>query len=275
MKNISTIETSLGELIQVKRLEKSMTLEQLSEIVGIHKGYISKLENGAIKVPGFSKILPISLELGISFQDIVEKYIEINQNPEALLEILMEAISESSPSSLIEKIANKFLESERAATEDSVERLYSFTIGLTDNAYKITLLQIIIAFADSHSVRPFWAKSLFQHYLLKRDDFDKLRKTYEIGKEVLPHARFLSMEEQLTFYYKLGAHAYHLGKYSECIEYCKEVISLDKTDSALKAYATDFISFCYYFIGQFDMAEKYIQMLSKFKFHFLRKRWIL
>lgn len=272
MKNISTIETSLGELIQVKRLEKSMTLEQLSEIVGIHKGYISKLENGAIKVPGFSKILPISLELGISFQDIVEKYIEINQNPEALLEILMEAISESSPSSLIEKIANKFLESERATTEDSVERLYSFTIGLTDNAYKLTLLQIIIAFADSHSVRPFWAKSLFQHYLLKRDDFEKLRKTYEIGKEVLPHARFLSMEEQLTFYYKLGAHAYHLGKYSECIEYCKEVISLDKTDSALKAYATDFISFCYYFIGQFDMAEKYIQMLSKFKFPFIKEK---
>ncbi|WP_374019828.1 helix-turn-helix transcriptional regulator [Paenibacillus thiaminolyticus] len=272
MRNIAIIESSLGELIHFKRLEQSMTLEQLSNIVGIHKGYLSKLENGAIQVPGFRKILAISLGLGISFQDIVEKYIEINPNPEALMEILTEAISQSSPHSLIEQISNKFLESERASTEDSLERLYLFTIGLTDNAYKLTLLQIIIAFADSHSVRPFWAKSLFQYYLLKRDDFEKLRETYEIGKEVLPHARFLSSEEQVTFYYKLGAHAYHLGKYRECIKYCTEVVSLDKTDSALKAYTTDFISFCYYFIGQYDMAEKYIQMLSKFNFPFIQEK---
>ncbi|RJG14919.1 XRE family transcriptional regulator, partial [Paenibacillus thiaminolyticus] len=40
---------SIGELIQSYRHNRDMSLSQLAEMTGLHKGTISKIENGDVK----------------------------------------------------------------------------------------------------------------------------------------------------------------------------------------------------------------------------------
>ena len=73
------------------REARGMSLEQLSELTNLTKGYLSKLENGKIKKPGIENIYKISKALDIKIEHLVfpvgnlktlrkEMYNSINRN---------------------------------------------------------------------------------------------------------------------------------------------------------------------------------------------------
>ncbi|MCY9578740.1 helix-turn-helix transcriptional regulator [Paenibacillus alvei] len=70
MKAAPIIKT-IGELIQDTRRASNMTLTQLSELSGINKGTISRIENGDVKRPEFSTAYPLATALGIPFETLL------------------------------------------------------------------------------------------------------------------------------------------------------------------------------------------------------------
>ncbi|MFD3270344.1 helix-turn-helix domain-containing protein [Paenibacillus dendritiformis] len=92
---------TMGELIHKYRRSQNMTLAQLSDLSGIPKGTISRIENEEVKRPEFGTIQPLASSLGIPFEEVVERYIEIDKRSHSLLEILKSAISRGAEIELI------------------------------------------------------------------------------------------------------------------------------------------------------------------------------
>ncbi len=268
---ISNLTMTLGELIRHKRQQKQMTLAQVAELTGVSKGTISKIENKEIKLRDYKVALDLAAVLDIPIEDVTERYIEVERNPDYLLDALKLAITQSASTELTAKIAAQYLTTNREPTEDSLQTLYEFTSSLQDNSQQLALYQVISKIADDHSVRPLLAMSLLQTYLIQRDNFKKLRESYTKGTDLLHHARFLQTEDQIIYYYKLGAHAYHLGKYRDCIRFFKELETLDTSENPSKAHAICCMAFCYCLIGQYELTEEYIKAANKFNFPFVQE----
>jgi HTH-type transcriptional regulator, competence development regulator len=56
----------LGELIGVAREVKGLTLREMEKISGVSNAYLSQIETGKIKDPGFSTIVRIATALNLS-----------------------------------------------------------------------------------------------------------------------------------------------------------------------------------------------------------------
>ncbi|ATO51419.1 helix-turn-helix transcriptional regulator [Brevibacillus laterosporus] len=69
--------TTLGELIKIKRLELGISLSELGRLSGISKGVLSKIESGETKRPELKTLKPIAEVLSIPYEEIIERYIEI------------------------------------------------------------------------------------------------------------------------------------------------------------------------------------------------------
>ncbi|WP_042228775.1 helix-turn-helix domain-containing protein [Paenibacillus popilliae] len=71
-----TVIKTMGELIQDTRRALDITLTQLSEMSGIPKGTISKIEKGDVKRPEFETIRPLAMVLKIPLETLIDYYIE-------------------------------------------------------------------------------------------------------------------------------------------------------------------------------------------------------
>nr|WP_240463916.1 helix-turn-helix transcriptional regulator [Paenibacillus apiarius] len=236
-----------------------MTLSQLSELTGIHKGTISKIENGDVKRPEFTTVRPLATALKIPFAKLIELYIEIDNRADSLQSILQDVIQETGNEELVYKVGLKFLESPNEDSQILIERLYSFVNGLKDKRIKLSLYMLIINYSRDHGIMPFLAKGLLQAYLIKRDDFSKLEAIYQAGQHIVHYTTFLSNEEALTLHYKLGVHAYNLMKYEECIDLCEYVIKNDNTKSKIKANALYLTGLAYDCLGDHEKWEAFLK----------------
>ena len=62
-------ESQLGQRIKALRKKKEYTLEDLSKIAGLTKGYLSKVENSK-KSPPVSTLIKLGQALGVSISEI-------------------------------------------------------------------------------------------------------------------------------------------------------------------------------------------------------------
>ncbi len=256
---------TLGELIKECREKKGLSLTELSNLAGITKGGLSKIENGETKRPELTTIKSIANVLDIPYQEIIEHYIEVEQRPDALRELLLEVIH-FSDKSLITKVALKVLQSPQEDTYTSLEKLYGFAEGLIDPQVRIILYNNIVKYSRDHGVMSYLAKGLLQKYLIERDDFSRLHETYQSGKYTLHYIDFLSSKERTLFLYKLGVHAYNLMLYNECIELCEQVLVEEEAESRLRADAVGAICNAYFYLEQFDVVETYLDIYKGFSF---------
>lgn len=110
---------------------------------------------------------------------------------------------------MIIKVASACLHSKDMDSMDAMNRLYHFVEQeINGDPLKLALYDLIIR--RGHGINSFVAKALLQKYLMERNDFTKLHATYDSGRYVLHYVDFLSAEERVTLYYKLGVHAYNL-----------------------------------------------------------------
>ncbi|MGG0792881.1 helix-turn-helix transcriptional regulator [Brevibacillus laterosporus] len=75
--SVSLTFTTLGELIKGKRVEIGISLSEVSRMTGISKGVLSKIESGDTKRPELRTLKPIADVLEIPYEEIIERYVEI------------------------------------------------------------------------------------------------------------------------------------------------------------------------------------------------------
>nr|WP_206765787.1 helix-turn-helix transcriptional regulator [Paenibacillus dendritiformis] len=255
---------SLGELIKHYRQKKEISLSKLQEAVGVDKGSLSRIENDEVKRPDFQSILSIAAVLDIPHNDIVEQYIEIGHKPEVLYTILQNELTTLEHPSLIPKIAAKFLESPNEDSLYLIGKLYRDIGSIDNDSIKLSLYDLILDYSRSHGIMPYIAKSMYQRYLIERNDFSRLKESYYSGKYILHYIDFLSQDERIELYYKLGIHAYNLRYYNDSIDHCKRVLVEDRGQSLHKIYALGILRDAHFSIGEYKEAEMYSIQYKQF-----------
>jgi len=263
--------TSIGEVIKRYREQASLTLTQLGNLSGIHKGVLSKIENGETKRPELKTIRAISRVLNIPFAEIIEYYMEVEHRTEVLRELLMEAVSFLNIS-LVRKVAAKFLQSPHEDSMTTLEQLYQIAAAVSPVEMRIELYDVIIHYARRHGIQHFLAKGLLQKYLIDRMDLKKLDESFRSGEEIIHYVDFLPHEDKISFYFKMALHAHNIKKYEKCIEYALAGFAEDTTVSELKERVALAVCNCFILLGDFDSAEKYLLHFERLRYNFITER---
>lgn len=272
MKTASIIKT-IGELIHDTRFASNITITQLSELSGINKSTISRIENGEVKRPDFSTVQPLAAALQIPFETLVDYYVEKEKRSDLLFDILQATILRRSSTELIRKVAAKYLESPNEESLDLTEKLYKHINPIEDTSMKLSLYNLIIEHSRSHGIMPYISKGLYQRYLIERNDFSKLKETYYSGKYILNYIDFLPQHEKIELYYKLGIHALNLKHFQESIEHCKNV--LVHGDSPYKVHAVGVLRDAYFGLGEYKESELYSIQYKQFDYPHIRENTLL
>lgn len=262
----ATIITTIGELIQDTRRSLNMTITQLSELSGVSRGTISRIENGEVKRPEFSSVRPLAMTLNIPFETLVDYYAEIEKRAETLLSIFQTTVRQCEDIDLIRKVATKYLESLNEDSLDLTEKLYQQINSIEDNSIKLSLYNLIIDYSRSHGIMPYIAKGLYKQYLIERYDLSRLKETYYNGKYILNYADFLSQQERIELYYKLGIQAYNLKLYHEGIEHCKKLLALNSAESPYKINALWVLRDANFALGKYEESELYSLQYKQFNY---------
>ena len=267
--NVGTLQfTTIGDIIKKHREQANLSITQLSNLSGVHQGVISKIELGDTKRPELRTIKAISRVLEIPYQKIVAHYIDLEKRVETLKELFLEAVQFANKP-LVSKVAIKLLESPQEDTYNAIEQLYLLTKNLTGTAFQLLLYKIIAQYARERGVPPYVAKSLLQIYLIERQDLKKMEDSFKAGEEILYYVDFLSQEEKITYYFRMGLQAFAIKKYKQCIELCEAGLALETTETELKARAYLAMINSYYFLDNFDEVEKHLDVFEKFRYDFV------
>ncbi len=263
--------TTIGEVIKRSRVQANLTITQLGNLTGIHKGVISKIENGDTKRPEMKTIKAISKVLDIPFEEMIEHYIEVEQRTEALRELLLEALAFSNRW-LLSKVALKFLESPHEESDAALDSLFHLTETAAKTEIKILLYDLIIKYARQRGMQRYLAKGLLQKYLIERMDLKRMDESFRNGEEILHYVDFLSVPERLTLYYRLALQAFAIKKYDKCIELAQAGLREDRTANEMKERAALAICNSYILLEQFESAEKHLTHFESLHYKFIVER---
>ncbi|GEC91904.1 helix-turn-helix domain-containing protein [Brevibacillus brevis] len=262
--------TEIGELLHAYRQRKNISWSELAERTDISKAALSKIESGETKRPGFSQWKKIASTLEIPYVDVITSYLGTTERPATLQILLKEAIELNYPP-VVQQVALKLLETPKMDTFLALDHLLQATNDAKDRAVILALHEVIIDYARKHGVPLYLGKSLYDRYMLERDDFSRFEETYRRGKELLHYTDLLLPIDRITFYYRIGTHAYILGYYGESIEFCGKGIREDGTDNKPKASAFISIVNSYLSLGDLILAELYLKEYEKSEYADYRK----
>ncbi|MBD8501234.1 helix-turn-helix domain-containing protein [Paenibacillus arenosi] len=266
---LSSVTLSLGELIHKYRTKSNVSLSELARITEVSKGTLSKLENGEVQKPEYYKLQAVTDALGIAFEEYIGLYIQAEKSASAVLRIFSEAIDRNCPSKIVVHIAERYLAVAKGESHEVVAKFFDIAIQKSEPDLKLKLLQLLIDFSRSHGIMQYIAKGLFQKYLIERNDFSKLSKTYQSGRYLLDYAGFLNEKERVALHYRLAVHAFSLQEYKESIELSEFVIKNDNTNSEYRAHAIFNACNSHCLLNEMDQCKFYLQEYSKYSFPFV------
>ncbi|TVX86107.1 helix-turn-helix domain-containing protein, partial [Paenibacillus agilis] len=261
---------TFADMIRHHRLKLGFTMDKLAEKANINKSTISKIENGEVKKPEYKTIKSLAEELEIPYYEYIRIYLSLERKSDAILNFLLEAISLSSPTSLITEIATRYLELPNIDSHEAVEQIFNTANDVNDASIKLPLFKTVVNYSRSHGVMTYIAKGMYQVYMIERNDFSKLEATYQSGKSVLAYVELLNIHEQLNLYISLANHAYGILRYNDSINFCQTVIEIDKANSHFKAHATFLICNCYYYLNDYETSNIYLTAYSNYSFPFVQ-----
>lgn len=220
------------------------------------------MNTGAVKPKSLGELIKSYLQMNI---DIADQYIEIEHKPEVIYSILQNELETLKHPALIPEIAAKFLESSNGA--DGVKKLYRLIDSVDDTSIQLSVYNLIIDYSRAHGFLPYIAKGLNRKYMIERNDFSKLKETYQLGKYVLDYAQFLNDKERIIFYYSIGVHAFSLMNYDESVFYMKHVVEHDNPEYS-QCVANAYFGLCssFYYMGDYKASQFYLDEYSKYPF---------
>ncbi|QQE74401.1 helix-turn-helix transcriptional regulator [Brevibacillus composti] len=270
--SVSTLQfTTIGDVIKKYREQSNQSISLLAKVSGVSKGVISKVESGETKRPELKTIMPIAKTLGIPIAEIIEHYIEIDERPDVLLELIHEAIQLTNIP-LVTKVALRFLQTSYEESHVLIERLYNFVVSLTDKSYQLPLYDVIIKYARERGMQRFLARGLMQKFLLQMHDLEKLEESFRLGEEALHYTDFLDQEERVNLYYQMAFQAHDLKKYEKCIEFGKMGHAEDTTNNETKERVAWAICNSYFRMNNILGLEEHLRMYEELGYRFVIER---
>lgn len=270
--SVSTLQfTTIGDVIKKYREQSNQSISQLAKVSGVSKGVISKVESGETKRPELKTIMPLAKTLGIPIAEIIEHYIEIDERPDVLLELIHEAIQLTNIP-LVTKVALRFLHTSYEESHVLIERLYNFVVSLTDKSYQLPLYDVIIKYARERGMQRFLARGLMQKFLLQMHDLEKLEESFRLGEEALHYTDFLDQEERVNLYYQMAFQAHDLKKYEKCIEFGKMGHAEDMTVNETKERIALAICNSFYRLGNIPALDEHLRMYEELGYSFILER---
>ncbi|SCW52447.1 Helix-turn-helix [Paenibacillus tianmuensis] len=269
MVDIKHRNNTIADLIFQLRKERNLTYANLEKLTGLRRGVLHKIETGETKHPEFKTVKAIAPVLLVPYKKVIECYIEDENRVDTLLEILTEVITCEETVSLAPKVALRLLESPNNETEDSLERLFNFTQEMSGASLNVALFDVIIRYSRGHGIMVYLAKGMLQKYLIERLDLKRLEQTYQEGQEILHYTDFLSREEKITLYFKMGLHAHNTKNYTDCIKHCITGINLEDRETELKARAYLAMINSHSQLKQHDAVERCLDVFERFEYAFV------
>lgn len=263
--------TTIGELIKEKREFQGISLSEVARQTGISKGVLSKIESGETKRPELRTLKPIAEILGIPYEEIIERYINVEHRIGIYRDFLVEVIEVSTPS-LINKVATKFLENLRNETFTSLEYLYKLASTNLNNDVRLALYNTIVQYARIHGIPHYIARGLFQKYLIDRQNLKRMEQSFSDGEEIMHYVEFLTHEDKVNFYYRMALQAFALKKYEKCIELGKMGHAVDSTENEVKESVALAICNSYMFTENYHELEFHLQLYERLNYKFIHDR---
>ncbi|HBZ79860.1 MULTISPECIES: helix-turn-helix domain-containing protein [Brevibacillus] len=264
------MRTNLGDLVYELRKKNGLTLEELSELSGVNKSVLTMIEEGVTQRPSYGTVKKIAQVPGFPYSSLIGCFIETVKSGDTL-RFILEDVVKKNYESLVSTVAYKFLDSPRTDTFLSLDYLLQFTRNLDNSRIKMVLFDTIISYTRIRGIPFYLAKALFERYLAERDDFTRLRETYHRGSELIHYSEHLSTVEYITFFYRIGIHAYALREYDKCIYLCKKALDKDGFDNQLRAEALSSIVASYLNIGDYILADLYLEEYTKSQYSDYKK----
>ncbi|ATF16582.1 XRE family transcriptional regulator [Brevibacillus brevis X23] len=265
---------SFGDIQNRYRIEKNISIGKLAELTGICRSSLAKIESGETKRPSFNTCKKVANTLDIPYSITINSCLNHTERPESLKFLLQEAISTKSPT-LVQKCANRLLETPRLDTFLALDYLFQIVNVVEDDQTKFPIYDTIIDYTRKQGVPHYLAKGIFERYMFERDDFTRFKETYHRGKELLHYIESLLPSERISFYYRMGAHADILGYPVDCIELCRKGIHEDQTDSIFRASALLALFNSYVLLGDLILANYFFEEYANSQYADYRKKHCL
>ncbi|WP_010503896.1 helix-turn-helix domain-containing protein [Paenibacillus elgii] len=238
MVDIKHQNKTISDIFFQLRKENNLTYAELEGRTGVSRSVLYRIEHGETKHPEFKTVKAIAEIYPTYSKGIMESYVQDEERIDVLFEILSEIVNKKEEHfSLVSMVALKILQCPQGETEDNLHKLYHFIEKVNDDTLKVILYKGIIKYSREHGVMKYLAKGLLQKHLIERLDLKRLEKSFQEGQEILHYVNFLSFEEQITFYLRMGLLAFAAKKYEDCIQLCQTGIVMEKKDTELKARA--------------------------------------
>lgn len=260
---------TISDIIFQLRKENNLTYSELEELTGVSRSVLNRIERGETKRLEFKNLKALATTFPAQYSEIMECYLEQENRINTLFEVLEEVTTCKKSLLLVPKVAARIMELHTVETEESLQRLFHFTKTVNNDSLKISLYSIIIKFSRERGVPHYVAKGLLQKYLIERNDLKLLEESFRMGQEVLYYTKFLSLEEKITFYFRMALHAKNINKYNECIQFCELGLPLETEDTDLKtkAYLAMINSFSHQ--KNYEAVEKHLDIYEKMKNDFV------
>jgi transcriptional regulator with XRE-family HTH domain len=261
---------TFGHVLKTYREIANLTLAELSNKTEISTATISKIETDSLTRPNMRNVIGLAKELKIPLYQAITPYLDKIKRIETL-EFLLEIALDQENTILIQKVALRLLESPKNNTFLSLDYLYQLAGNTEKVELRVAIYDIISHYCREHGIPVYLARSLFQKYMIRRENFKELDQTYIEGKELVHYMGYLHREERILAYYKLGVHAWCRRLYEECIQLCKQGIDQDPSQSEKKATAILTIITSYMELGDYILATVYLDKYDEFDFPQVRK----
>ncbi|UHA75073.1 helix-turn-helix domain-containing protein [Paenibacillus sp. 481] len=262
MKTVSLHYTTIGDLIRQRRQEIKLSLRRLSQLSGVDKAGLSRIENGGTKRPEFRTLQALAAILHIPHEELIHHYVQVEDRPDVLHELMLEAIQASDPTSMI-KLATGLLQSPREDSYDLVAQLYQTATSVTDVQLQLMLYQIITDYSRSHGIQQYFTRGLLQRYYIEKNDPCKYESAYKLGQEVVYYAEFLCPQDRVELHYILGVQAYNMMLYEDAIQLCTYVLEQHRISPSMNMYARLTICGAYYELGLYAEGQHLLSMSNR------------
>ncbi|NQF14887.1 helix-turn-helix transcriptional regulator [Brevibacillus sp. HB1.3] len=256
---------TFGGILRVYRNRANLTLTELSERTGVASGTISKIESDAFTLPNMQHVMKLAKVLDIPLYTAIVPYLH-KITREATLRSLLEAVMQEKNVVLTNKVALQLLNCPKSNTFLSLDYLYQ-SAGMEGNEeLRLALYDVICDYSREHGIPLYLARSLFQRYMIRRENLSQLDQTYVEGKELLHYTSYLHINERILTYYKFSFHALRLGFYSDCIHLCKQGLEIDHSQSEQKAAAILAIIISYFELEDYTLGHFYLERYEMFDY---------
>ncbi|NKQ22769.1 helix-turn-helix domain-containing protein [Brevibacillus laterosporus] len=262
----------IGNLFELQRIRKDISIGELSENTGISKSVLYRILNGGTKHPSLNTSKKIMNALDIPLGEFIQAFMMFTHRPTTLQVLLTDAIS-ISDKNLVVQIAKKLLEAPGMDTFLALDHIVQASNGDIDQQIKLALCDVVIDYTRQRGIPYYLSKMLYEKYIIERDDFSRLKETYESGKELLHYCDLLHHQERLSLFYRLAVHAYVLEHYRECIELCRRGIREDEEDSKEKATALISMANSYLKLNNVKLAELFSIQYGNSQYADFRKKY--